>query len=144
MYTSDVSYPAALSIYSDAARHCSDAVNRVIAEHLHEIAAGRRIWLAIRLDSGRTDGVLYDTRADAVRHQLHETLCAYLLVPVKDMTPREAESYLRFHRQAYDSGHRLTDPEQPAYIPALTNEQRIAQERAFRRKIGRPYDGRSG
>lgn len=122
--------------FSDAAKRCSDVVGQVITDHLAEILLGRRIWLAIRLSDGGYDGSLYDHRADAVRHQLHESLCAYLLVPPTGMPPRDAEAFLRFHRQAYDAGHRLTDPEQPAYIPALTNRDRAAINRAFAQKTG--------
>jgi hypothetical protein len=122
--------------FSDAAKACSDAVGQVVNDHLGEILLGRRIWLAIRLSDGKYDGGLYDTRADAVRHQLHESLCAYLLVPPCGMPPRDAESYLRFHRQAYDAGYRVTDPEQPAFIPALTNRDRAAINRAFNQKNG--------
>jgi hypothetical protein len=94
-------------VYSDAARRCSDTIRT----HIVAGMAGR--WCAIRLSDGGSDGVVYDTRADAVGHQLHEQQCAYVLIPYDDMSPRAAEAYLRFHRSVYDAGMRLVDPERP-------------------------------
>jgi len=93
------------SSYSDAARRCSDLIN------LHVITGGVSRWVAIRLSDGGSDGVVYDTRKDAVRHQLHETLCAYVCVPPDGMTPKAAESFLTFNRNVYDAGYRMTDPD---------------------------------
>lgn len=91
--------------YSDAAKRCSDTIRLHIACGM----AGK--WAAIRLSDGGSDNVAYDTRADAVRHQLHESLCAYVKIPLDDMPPDHAERFLAFHRKAYDAGFRLTDPD---------------------------------
>ena len=90
---------------SDAARRCSDTIR------LHIVAKMAGRWAAIRLSDGGSDGVAYDTRADAIRHQLHETQCAYVKIPPDDMPPEHAERFLAFHRKAYDAGFRLTDPD---------------------------------
>ncbi len=92
-------------VISDAARRCSDAVRLHIAAGM----AGK--WAAIRLSDGGSDGTAYDSRADAIRHQLHETQCAYVKIPLDDMPPDHAERFLAFHRKAYDAGFRLTDPD---------------------------------
>lgn len=76
----------------DDARRCAWAVSLAALTGY----AGR--WVAARLSDGGTDGVVYDTRADAVRHQLHERQCTYIRVPPDGMTPRHAEVMLRFHR----------------------------------------------
>lgn len=91
--------------FSDAAKRCSDTIR------LHIVAGQKGRWVAIRLSDGGSDGVVYDTRADAIRHQLHESQCAYVKVPPDDMPPEHAERYLAFHRRAYDGGFRLTDPD---------------------------------
>lgn len=94
--------------YSDAARHCADAVNlHVMVDHVNAIGK----WVAVRLADGESDGVLYDTKADAVRHQLHETMCAYVCIPPGGMPVADAEVYLRTMRQLYDAGYRLADPD---------------------------------
>lgn len=103
---------------SDAARRCSD----VIRTHIVAGMAGK--WAAIRLSDGGSDGVAYDTRADAIRHQLHETLCAYVRIPPDDMPPEHAERFLAFHRRVYDAGFRLTDPDdrREVLMPATIEE----------------------
>lgn len=101
------------SPYSDAARRCSDAVNLALIGQAG--AAGR--WIAVRLSDGGSDGVLYDQKSDAVRHQLHESLCAYIKIPPDGMTPRLAEVFLKFNRQLYDAGMRMQDPAAHAETP---------------------------
>lgn len=91
--------------YSDAARRCSDIIR------MHIVAGQVARWAAIRLADGGSDGVAYESRAEAIRHQLHEQQCCYVCIPPDDMSPKAAETYLRIHRQLYDSGHRLADPD---------------------------------
>jgi hypothetical protein len=99
---------AEVQLYSDAARRASDVIT------LHLLADRERAvnsWVAIRLSDGGSDGILYDSKAAAVRHQLHEYQCAYAKVPPDGMGPREAEIFLRFNRELYDAGMRLADPD---------------------------------
>jgi hypothetical protein len=110
--------------HSSAAQRASDAVN------LHVSALGFdacRKWVAVRLADGRSDGTLYDTKRDAVRHQSDEQLCAYVCVPPGGMTVCQAESVLAFHRRAYDAGFRLIDPDHAHggldHVRPLTVEQ---------------------
>lgn len=92
----------------DAARRASDHVNF----HLHALgvaAVGK--WVAIRLSDGSSDGVLYDKKADAIKHQLHETTCAYVQIPVGGMPPEDALVFMKYNRQLYDAGFRIADPD---------------------------------
>ena len=97
--------------YSDAAKRASDIVNSYITFVPWDEL--RRKWLAIRLSDGGYDGNLYDSKRDAVRHQLDEFLCAY--VCFKNLQggskPSEMELFLKFNRDAYDAGFRLPDPD---------------------------------
>lgn len=72
-------------------------------------------WVAIRLSDGASDGVVYDTRQAAVRHQLHETQCAYAQVPPTGFSAAEGTAFLSYHRKVYNAGHLLPDPQ--AYVP---------------------------
>jgi len=99
----------------DAARRCSDTVNAMLTFH-GENAAGR--WVAVRLSDGGSDGVLYDSKEDAVDHQLHETLCAYICILPTGMPVEHAKSYLRTNRKLYDAGMRLSDPDKHVQMPA--------------------------
>lgn len=96
-----------LVLDTDAARRSSDAVRA----HIAEGQAGR--WVALRLSDGGSDGIAYDTRQNAIRHQLHETQCAYVKVPMDDLSPRAAAALLRTHRAVYDAGLTLADPDDP-------------------------------
>jgi len=97
--------------YPPAAHRCSDAVR------LHIVCGNVGRWVAIRLSDGGTDGVIYDTRAHAIAHQLHETQCAYVRVPPDDMSPAAAYSYLTTVRALYDAGIPLADPDRDVQMP---------------------------
>lgn len=95
----------------DAAKRLSDIVNNICISQPLDVVT--RSWIAISLADGSTDGVLYDTRLAAVKHQYHETQCAYLSLKEAPhgMPTRDAYAFLKFHRDAYDANMRLTDPE---------------------------------
>lgn len=97
--------------FSDAAMRASDAMNTAV------LAGQAGKWLAIKLHDGSTDGTAYDQKADAVRFQLHEQMCMYLKVPHDGLQPREAQRLLDIHRQLYDAGFRLSDPDQVLGLP---------------------------
>ena len=69
-------------------------------------------WVAVRLSDGGTDGTLYDTMEDAIRHQIDEFLCAYFSYKnvMGAVTLKECEIWLDFVRKAYKAGFRLPDP----------------------------------
>jgi hypothetical protein len=108
-----------VSIPSDSSRRAADAVNLHIYAHGDQ-AFGK--WVAIRLSDGGSDGVLYDSRRDAIRHQFHERQCCYFRIPPfgQTITPAEAETFLSYNRSIYDAGYRMPDPDAPAPIPQLT------------------------
>ena len=70
-------------------------------------------WLAVNLQDGSTDGTLYDTKREAVRHQLDEFMCAYFCFRncLGGITPKEAMIWLDWVRKAYDAGFRMPDPD---------------------------------
>lgn len=69
-------------------------------------------WCAIALADGSSDHVLYGLRREAVSHQHHneEWYCYVKIIPLM-MGICEAQTYIDFHRKAYDAGFRLTDPD---------------------------------
>lgn len=102
-----------------------------------------RSWLAIRLQDGGSDQVLYDTKADAIRHQAHEQLCAYFSwrgSPEGFASAKDAAIWLEFHRQAYSAGMRLVDPDDahggPDLIMPTATEQLADQMRRLGLPIG--------
>lgn len=122
--------------YADSAYRCSDIIRQAIVDG-HQ---GR--WMAIRLSDGGSDGVVYDSRSDSVRHQLHETLCAYVRIPWDDLSPQAAERFLAVHRQVYDAGLRMASVDGPGgdteleVIPPMRLEELTALLSDYRAKGG--------
>jgi hypothetical protein len=88
----------------DTARRVSDAVNLHIAADENS-----RGFVACRMDDGRSNGSLYDTRSDAVRHHLaggQESNYLYLKVTPGGMSPREAWVMVVAFRRLRDAGIR--------------------------------------
>lgn len=90
---------------TDAGKRASEVIR------LHILAGKAGRWAAIRLSDGGSDGIAYDQRSDAIRHQLHESQCAYVKIPQDDMSPAAASSFITVNRRLYDAGYRLTDPD---------------------------------
>jgi hypothetical protein len=100
--------------WPDDARRLADAVN------LHITAIGVDAygkWVAAKLSDGTPDPDLYDTKTDAVRHQLDETMCVYVCITPPHMTYKEATALLRFTRALYDGGYRMPHPEHEIVMP---------------------------
>lgn len=71
-------------------------------------------FMAIRLSDGGSDGAIYDSKQDAVKHQVHEQQCYY--VSFRGLNPGGINAYecsvvLQFQRDAYKAGMRLIDPD---------------------------------
>jgi hypothetical protein len=109
-------------VVDDAAKRAYDVVAGLATFMPHDVRTKQSPWVAIRLSDGGSDGVAYDSKQDAVRHQLHEQQCAYFsfrTAPNGFRTAKEAAMFLEFHRQAYDAGMRLVDPDDAGGGPDL-------------------------
>jgi hypothetical protein len=99
--------------------HVTDAAKRAYdSVRLHVHAAGFeervRSWCAIRLEDGGSDGVLYASKQDAIRHQPNQFLCGYFSfrgAPNGLASYKDAAIWLAYHRHAYSRGFRLPDPD---------------------------------
>jgi hypothetical protein len=124
----------------DAARRMMDAHNL----HMLAMVAENRDrpgYVAIRLEDGRSpDGVLYDTRKDAARHQ-SDPKNFYVKVGKMSMSSREAVAVLKFARQALAAGVVFAEEE-----PILPQLSELAPRGNFPRislaKWGRNGDGK--
>jgi hypothetical protein len=77
---------------------------------LHIIGKGDAAWnkwVALRLSDGGSDGVLYDTRMQAIDHQLHPTQCCYLVIPPTGFTYDEIREFLNLSRSLMERGARI-------------------------------------
>jgi hypothetical protein len=80
-----------------------------------ELLAGR--YIAVRLSDGGSDGAVYDTRADAIAHQVNSpSRCAYFRVPFDRWSAATCDVLLWYVRCAYDNGVR-EDPAHALIIP---------------------------
>jgi hypothetical protein len=112
-------------IVDDAARRMADIVNGLVA--FQDWDQLRNTWLAIRLSDGGWDGNAYATREEAINHQLHETLCAYQWMGnmIGGAKPLDCAIFLKYHRDAYDAGMRLHEPEAPQLLMPSSAYDRI-------------------
>jgi hypothetical protein len=96
----------------DASCRMADAINLHVLAQNAQLGNGRDRpgYVAVRLEDGRSDGTLYDTRADATRHQSDPGTC-YVKVGRQTMQPKEAWIVLQMNRQAYASGVVFTEEE---------------------------------
>lgn len=119
--------------HSDAAKRASDAY-RLHKAALGQLAVGR--FLAVALADGSSDGVLYDTKRDAVRHQHHnEQMYAFICINPGDLNPCEAEEFLALNRMFYDRGIRLSDPDHAAGGREVIQRVTVEDQRSLARSI---------
>lgn len=95
-----------------AAQRMAEAVNlHVMADRESREHRTVAPWCAIDLADGRCpDGTLYDSRADATRHQKSDYRF-YVKVGPAPMSTREALVCLMYARRAYKAGHVFTEEE---------------------------------
>jgi hypothetical protein len=93
---------------------------------LHVIGGNVGKWVALRLEDGSSDGIPYDTRREAIEHQLHEQLCCYVKVPPDGMPAEDALRFILINRSLYAQGYRLADPDMPGEpIYPMTDEEML-------------------
>jgi hypothetical protein len=101
---------------SDAAKRMADTIAlHQTALSKDELLAGR--YVAIRLADGGSDQTAYDTRAEAIAHQINNpSRCGYFRVPLERWNAQTCDVLLWYVRGCYDSGFR-EDPAHQLVIP---------------------------
>ena len=95
----------------DLTPKCGDAARRMAAAvTLAAMNGGAGRWISIKLADGSTDHTIYDSRSDAVRHQLSPEYATYITIPPDGMTTGQADRVLDFWRQCHNQGWRAVDP----------------------------------
>ncbi len=113
----------------DAAKRMAGIINGLVTfTPLWEL---RHKWIAVRLNDGGHDGNLYDSREDAINHQLDERFCCYVAMQsmITGAKPLDCAIYLEFHRQAYDANMRLHEPQAPQLIVPTAAYDRMTGRR---------------
>lgn len=106
-------------VISDAAKRISDRINlHLTFTPFDQLANG---WMAFALADGDTDGTVYPSKSDAIRHQRNEFL--YMYIAFRNLlggaSPKDCQLLLDFHRHAYDNNMRMAEPEAPQLIMPL-------------------------
>ncbi len=117
--------PAPFRVVSDAARRCSDALS------LAAVAGAVGMWVAVRLEDGRTDGNVYDSREAAIRHQRGLSAFVPAQVAPGGMQPYEAEAFLDYWRKLHAANVRDDDPGLLLPMMPLTRRDRRRQIRVL-------------
>lgn len=89
----------------------SDAINsRLTFSDPWEI---RNCWMVFRLQDGTTDGNLYDTKSDAIRHVSDYKYWAFFCFrnAMGGVRPFDCQIFLEYHRHLYRNGGTLPDPD---------------------------------
>lgn len=95
----------------DRAQRAADTINELRQGLDWETL--KQCWMAFKLSDGSSDGILYDSQATAIRHQLHEKQCVYISMKnlIQGASAKELLRFFRFNEDAYDGGYRLPDPD---------------------------------
>lgn len=116
-------------VHSDAAKRICDTYTlHRLADPIGNIGQ----WFAVAIADGTSDGVLYDSRIDAIRHQRHnEFYYVYVQIVPAQMSICDAEIFLAGVRKTYEARKKLMDRNHPQggleIIPRLTVEDQRAQ-----------------
>lgn len=114
--TDEQGFPQELT---DAANRMRDAVNLHVVAGALGVRERHLQWLAIRLEDGRSDGTVYESRRDAVRHTMNrEKGWFYAKVGAESMGEREAIIVLQMARQAFRNG--VVFAEEEPIVPMLS------------------------
>ena len=89
----------------DSAARMRDAINIHVVAGALGVRDRNLCWVAIKLEDGRSDGNLYESRKDAVIHTRNKGAgYFYALVKADTMGERESIIVLQQARQAYSKG----------------------------------------
>lgn len=119
--------------HDDAAKRAADQHNLHIAAGAHN-AVGK--WIAIALADGDSDGVLYDSKTDAIRHQHHnEMYYMFVCVGPASLSVCEMASFLHTNRMMHDAGIPLTDPREVIRRVTVEDDRSLMRSIASRGRL---------
>lgn len=112
-------------LWGEEAVRLSDIVNGAV-----EAGYGNRGWIAFRLDTGASNDHVYEDRDDAIEDAQRDlslvgSRCGFVKVPLDGMSPKAAQSYIRFCRRLDAGGFRLQDPQGKGGRPMLSRYGRF-------------------
>jgi hypothetical protein len=104
------------STVEDSGRRMAELINLKVICHPWDTICNS--WMAFNLGTGDSDNVLYDTRKAAIDHQPEERWCCYFFMraAMGGVKASDCQLYINLHRQVYEAGGRLAEPEAPSLI----------------------------
>jgi hypothetical protein len=83
-------------------------------------------WMIFRLDTGESDNVRYESKADAVSHQIEEKWWVYFCMrrALGGVSARDCQLFINMHRYVYDSGGSASfiEPDVDMIISSRSND----------------------
>jgi len=127
--------------HSDAAKRLADAYNLHYEAGALYGATNVGKWIAAKLDDGRTDNTVYDSKYDAVMHQHHdEQYYTFVRIIPSSMSVCAAEAMLRMGRLYFDYQMKTADRDSRSggfeIIPRLSIEDQLLQEQLIASRAG--------
>lgn len=102
----------------------ADTINLTLISQPWDMLA--RTWMVFRLDNGESDNVKYESKADAVAHQLEEKWFCYFCMrrALGGVTARDCQLFINMHRYVYDSGGAASfiEPDVDMIISSRSND----------------------
>lgn len=124
-------------IVTDAARRMSDQINgRLTFYNPWDI---RNKYMAFRLTDGWSNGDVYDTKLDAVKHN-DEKLFAFFCfrAAMGGVKPKDCQLFLNMNRHAAEHGGHLADPDQANGGPQPIVRTEVYDRFSNRSRLVRP------
>lgn len=106
----------------DAGARMSDTINEKLIHHTW--ANIKTQWMAFSIADGRSDGTMYDSKRDAVKHQQREQDAYYVCFKslMGGASQKDCAIMIKFARDAAKAGLRFVDPDSRSGGPdALMN-----------------------
>jgi hypothetical protein len=118
-------------IVTDSAKRMSDHINGMITAHASHLWDLKNSYMAFRLEDGWSDGALYDTKQDAIRHTDHKKFAYFCFRnAMGGANPKDCQIFLNIHRHAYEHGGQLADPDRanggPDHIMSTAVHDRLS------------------
>lgn len=112
-------------IVEDSGKRMADTVNLIIAGNPWDTIVNS--WIAISLETGGSDGVLYPSREAALAHQSDPRYWFYLSLRNAQggIQAIDAQLLINSQRSIYEAGGRMVEPEAPSLIPTINAYDRF-------------------
>jgi hypothetical protein len=108
----------------DAGKRMADIINLTLISQPWDALVNT--WMVFRLDTGESDNVKYESKSDAVDHQIEEKWYCYFCMrrALGGVKARDCQLFINMHRYVYDSGGAASfiEPDVDMIISSRSND----------------------